>query len=581
MEYKKRNKRNKSNCNCNCMHASSHVRRHVVENGKSFAKIVKLPKKNKCAVKCSDTGNDESPDIRSFFQHNSKSLVVHRLPSNPIQIPIPVAVPIDIAVDVPVVVAIPLVTMDTTPSLPDTVGTNSIKAPCIDDSSDEQRKAFQVVDSGQNLFLTGAGGTGKSRCLNFIVDTAIQRNGWSGGMEIVVCSTTGCSAVLLSSTIEKCTVKTIHSWSGTRLCKGENEKIIDGVMKNRLALKAWKQVKLLIIDEVSMLSKKMMYILDETGKRIRRNNRPFGGIQVVFVGDFYQLPPVGDFDDPESSAFCFTYENWDHVFPIENHVQLTRIYRQKDKVFQRILTEVRIGALSDECRDILQTYVGRTVNPELGIIPMKILPTRNQVDFVNRSQYEKVVGEEIIYSHVLSKIHAIQGKLFGALSKTAQDFEIIAFTKSVPAEDEIKFKVGVPVMCLINLDMDQGISNGSMGVIVDFKGNLLNTERNPVVRFTNGIVRLIMPHVWIHPEYPLLSISQLPLCLAYSSTIHKLQGSTLDMAEMNLGMGIFAEGQTYVGLSRVRSLDGLYLSAFHPKRIRVNDSVREFYSRFE
>jgi hypothetical protein len=161
---------------------------------------------------------------------------------------------------------------------------------------------------------------------------------------------------------------------------------------------------------------------------------------------------------------------------------------------------------------------------------------------------------------------------------------------NVPAEEEIRLKRGVPVMCLVNLDVDAGIANGSLGVVVDFVVSATGTissgkgvpsvEMCPVVRFYNGVVRPMEPYVWQSGEIPTICVRQMPLALAYANSIHKMQGASLDVCEMDLGASIFAEHQTYVALSRVRSLEGVYLSAFHPHRIRVNPKVEAFYARF-
>ena len=140
---------------------------------------------------------------------------------------------------------------------------------------------------------------------------------------------------------------------------------------------------------------------------------------------------------------------------------------------------------------------------------------------------------------------------------------------------ELKLKKGALVMCLANLNIDAGICNGSQGVIVDFM------QGHPIVRFLNGIRMQISPKIYQHGDYPRIGIEQLPLRLAWAFTIHKSQGITLDIAEMDLGSNVFESGQSYVGLSRVRSLEGLYLSGFNPQKIKTNPTVTEFYKVLE
>ena len=160
------------------------------------------------------------------------------------------------------------------------------------------------------------------------------------------------------------------------------------------------------------------------------------------------------------------------------------------------------------------------------------------------------------------------------------DYECKNMIKNITTDEIVHLKQGAIVMCLVNLDINIGIANGSMGRIESFAYSLISKEYVPVVKFMNGMVQTIERFVWQNSEFPNICVSQIPLCLAYANSIHKMQGSTLDVCEMNLGGSIFAEHQIYVALSRVRSLDGVYLTAFHPQKIRVNPLVVEFYSKF-
>ena len=149
--------------------------------------------------------------------------------------------------------------------------------------------------------------------------------------------------------------------------------------------------------------------------------------------------------------------------------------------------------------------------------------------------------------------------------------EIEKLTTSSNLLPILQLKKGAAVMCLTNLDLDRGICNGSQGTIIDFVGPA------PKVKFANGVIETIPLHHIQSDEYPSIAIAQYPLCLAWAMTIHKMQGATLDMAQIDIGSSIFDYGQTYVALSRIRNLDGLYLSDFNPSRIRANPKVQEFY----
>ena len=202
--------------------------------------------------------------------------------------------------------------------------------------SNEQQYAFDRFVKGENLVITGPGGTGKSKLIQNFVNYCNSIN-----KKIQVTALTGCAALLLGGD-----AKTIHSWSGIKLCRGNNSDIISQAQRSRYVKKNWTSTKTLIIDEASMMSMKMFDVLDQIGKEIRMNNRPFGGIQIVLACDFYQLPPVENPNDSESGQFCFESKNWYNIFPLENHIVLTKIFRQTDLDYIKILNEVRIGELS-------------------------------------------------------------------------------------------------------------------------------------------------------------------------------------------------------------------------------------------
>jgi len=459
--------------------------------------------------------------------------------------------------------------------------------------SKEQQYGLQKFKRGENVMISGPGGSGKS----FLIEHMVQHLHATQTIYQVT-STTGCSSILLANNIrmsgKPIVVKTIHSWSGIRLAKGSVDDILTQVFKNPRVVREWKRTRVLIIDEVSMLSKKIFNALEKIARTVRGNSRPFGGIQVVCLGDFYQLPPVGDPYDPDSSAFCFESPAWYKVFPIENHVELVTIFRQKDALYKSILNEVRRGELSESSREALMQRVDKAYDPAEhgGILPMKIFPTKHQVNLVNAYQYKQLEAEERafkVFIQTRANRYVDTGDpidpdvLEKCQHMTVQEIEYESqnLVGSVPPDEEIRLKVGTPVMCLVNLDVENGIANGSMGIITDFVGTLENAhDRTPLVRFYNGVEKAIMRYTWQNSEYPTICVSQLPLALSYASSIHKMQGASLDVCEMNLGATVFAEHQIYVALSRVRSLEGVYLKAFHPHRIRVNPKVVQFYQQF-
>ncbi len=447
--------------------------------------------------------------------------------------------------------------------------------------SPEQKHAFARYQLGNNVFITGPGGTGKSYLIK-----AIKRDLELREIKHAVCGLTGCASVLLN-----CCAKTIHSWSGLGLGTGEIHEIVEKATKNRKANTNWKTTRVLIVDEVSMLSVKLFDALNKIGQTIRRNHfKPFGGIQLIFIGDFFQLPPVGRYTEPETTMFCFQSANWFSTFTKENHVILKTLFRQKDPTYIKVLDEVRQGVISPESAEILrQRTIAKYDDKGTGIIPTKLFPKNADADRVNQMMYLKLKDEERTYSfakHVNLQTYAESGKPIPTellircadLSREEVDVQLELLMENSKINKELKLKKGALVMCLANLDIDAGICNGSQGVIVDFVQNTTGIGY-PVVRFLNGITMQITPRVYQHGDYPRIGIEQLPLRLAWAFTIHKSQGITLEIAEMDLGSNVFEYGQSYVGLSRVRSLEGLYLSGFNPQKIKTNPAVIEFYRR--
>jgi ATP-dependent DNA helicase PIF1 len=443
----------------------------------------------------------------------------------------------------------------------------------IEKLSTEQRYALEKFKRGENLFITGPGGTGKTTLIKNIIDVATSLK-----KKTQVCALTGCAAVLLN-----CSARTIHSWSGIRIARGDSKKIIDSVLKSGKLKKAWKKIDVLIVDEVSMMSLKIFEILDEIGKHIRYSPKPFGGIQVIFTGDFFQLPPVGTYGEPETEAFCFESLKWFQIFKLENHIELKTIFRQNDKIYIDILSEIRKGELSENNIEILKKYLNREYEK---ITPTKIFPIRSKVDYVNTTMFDKLDEDEYQFEYTIKtdcKTILDTGKGFSLeqsircekMTNQEKEYEMENLSNNTPCEKILKLKKGASVLCRVNIDMDNGICNGSQGIVTNIieKSDLLIE-----VKFSNGITKIIEPHYWQSEEYPCIAIKQYPLCLAWAMTIHKIQGATLDMAEIDIGSSVFEYGQTYVALSRVKSLYGLYLSAFAPEKIHANPKVIEFYN---
>lgn len=447
--------------------------------------------------------------------------------------------------------------------------------------STEQIITLDAFRNGENIFLTGPGGSGKTALISYMLDIAEQLE-----KNIQVCALTGCAAVLL-----KCRgAKTIHSWSGIGLANGDTFEIVDKVARHKQRKKNWATVDILIIDEISMMSIKLFEILDRIGRRIRKKpNVPFGGIQLVFSGDFYQLPPVGNNHSPDTTAFCFESPFWDTTF--HRSIQLTKIFRQKDLLYTKILNQVRIGKMTKSSCNHLYGRIKKYSHPETSTIegkcevtdfksckPPILLPTRRQVDSINNRELKKLPGETKQFNHSFhtdlydkSKTELLETRP----SPEQLQRELSNLSNGIMVDKILELKVGAQVMCVANIDMESEypVVNGSLGIITKF------IDDAPMVEFHNGQTRLMTKHTWESDNIPGVGVKQIPLILAWAITIHKAQGVTLDLAEIDVGSSIFECGQTYVALSRVKSLEGLYLTSFQPTQIKINRKVRDFYRK--
>jgi ATP-dependent DNA helicase PIF1 len=433
--------------------------------------------------------------------------------------------------------------------------------------SKEQQKAFDKYKQGQNLFITGPGGSGKSALIKKIYQHAQYFK------YIQVCALTGCAAVLLN-----CKARTLHSWAGIGLGNGSIQNLILKIKNNKFAKEMWKTTDILVVDEVSMLSLKLFEILNEIGKAIRSNSKPFGGIQLIFSGDFYQLPPVGNKDEKETQMFCFESIEWNNVFPLDSQIQLVKIFRQKDETYANILNQIREGKIKKSVNNLLEEYVGREINNNLIIEPTKLFPTKNKVENINISNLHILQGDLVSFKiKFMYEIEMTKNerKIRSEFSDKEIETELQFLSSNLLCDTNIQLKVGAQVMSVINIQSDNNIEicNGSQGIITCF----CEVTGCPRVRFNNGVERIMTYHTWASEKIPGIGVAQVPLILAWALTIHKSQGATLDAAEIDVGSGIFECGQTYVALSRVKSLEGLYLTSFDAKRIKINKKVKDFY----
>ena len=439
--------------------------------------------------------------------------------------------------------------------------------------NNEQLKAYDKYTKGENIFITGPGGSGKSFLIRKIFKDAIIKN-----KNIQVCALTGCAAILLN-----CRAKTLHSWAGIGLANSSIEDMLFKINKNKYLKELWLRIDILVVDEISMLSLKLFDTLNMIGKMIRKNNFPFGGIQLVFAGDFYQLPPVGNRDDILSTMFCFESENWNNVFLLKNQIVLEKIFRQTDDVYSSILNQIRCGKIKKKSNDLLLSYVNRRVENNVVVRPTQLCPTRSKVESINLKEMNLLKSESHVYKLKYQSKLEYHDKFKDIKSKFSQketEYEWQNLANNIICDKVMYLKVGCQVMCTINITNDDNVielCNGSQGIVTEFD----KITTYPVVKFNNGIEKIMAPHNWLSDKIPGIAVSQIPLILSWALTIHKCQGATLDTAEIDIGGDIFECGQTYVALSRVKNLEGLYLTSYDVSKIKINKKVKKYYDELE
>jgi ATP-dependent DNA helicase PIF1 len=409
--------------------------------------------------------------------------------------------------------------------------------------NEEQEAVMTEIDKKHNVFITGPGGTGKSFLIKHIKKYLEEKN-----KVVAVTSLTGMASLLIGEG-----ARTIHSWSGIGIGNRSVDDYFNFIrVKNKKAREAWRKTDVLIIDEISMMSDELFEKLDMLGKLLRwENDKAFGGIQILCFGDFYQLPPI-------NTKFVFESPLWNQM--LDSIVTLDTIYRQKDPAFQKMLNEVRSGKVSNETDELLKSRLNLDYSSE-EIQPTKIFSRRDMVDKINSEGLNKIEGESRLYK-IVTKGKPLNDSIKNALAR---------MDDSAQYEKELVLKVGAQVMLIANVNQELGLVNGRLGIVTE-----MNTAW-VMVRFKCGYETRIDTHEWKLEDNENISRCQIPLILAYAITIHKCQGSTLDSAFIDIGSSIFEYGQAYVALSRVKSIDALYLHSYSRKVIKAHPKVIEYY----
>lgn len=400
-----------------------------------------------------------------------------------------------------------------------------------------QDEALAILESGKSVLLTGAAGTGKTYLLNKFIRRAKKR-----GTHVAVTATTGLAATHLSGT-------TIHSWSGIGVHDFVDKYMTGKIGKTRQDL--IRRADVLVIDEISMLHDFRLDMVDAVLRSVRESEEPFGGLQVILCGDFFQLPSVNR-NDGRQGSFVISSDVWQkNVFTV---CYLERQYRQSgDQSYTDILNGIRAGVLTRNQLNELQSRSGATPDPFAA--QTRLLTVNVDVDSVNQEQLDELEGE----------VHEYRMDTHGGKSYVEQ------LMRSCLAPEVLRLKQGAQVMCIKNAQ-DRSYANGSLGTVVGFD----KTTDYPIVELVSGRKITLKPETWelMDGDKRRAQLMQLPLRLAWAITVHKSQGMTLDAARIDLSRA-FVEGMGYVALSRVRSLKHLILDGLNGMALRVSPLAKE------
>jgi len=413
-----------------------------------------------------------------------------------------------------------------------------------------QEDALNILKLGHSVFLTGGAGSGKTYVLNEYIK-------WlkSHVISVAITASTGIAATHIGGV-------TIHSWSGIGVKDRLTEYDVDELEQKKALYTRYKSTQVLIIDEISMLHAHRLDMVDLIARTIRKNERPFGGMQVVFCGDFFQLPPVSKNKDIEIKDFAFNAKVWKKLNPVVCY--LTTEYRHIGDSLSLLLRDMRSGVLEDHHKKTLLVSTKKSV---AHTTHTKLFTHNEDVDRINNAEYSLIEDDE---------------KVFEMVTKGKANL-VDSLIQNCLAPEILKLKVGTRVMFVKN-DQGKRYNNGTLGVVVKFTN--LNV---PVVKTVAGEEISVIQDAWRIEEDGKIKaeIKQLPLRYAWAITVHKSQGMTLDAAQIDLSK-TFTFGMGYVALSRVRTIDGIELLGFHddallmhPEILRLDKDLHERSIRAE
>lgn len=407
-------------------------------------------------------------------------------------------------------------------------------------------KLKKLIDSKQNIILSGAAGTGKSYQIHEIIKK------YGNNKKIALTSTTGIAATNING-------QTLHSFLNLGMIRSDNlKKEVARIIFNPWA--DWAEVKrtdILIIDEISMCDGFLFAIIEEVLRNVRNTLEPFGGIQVILVGDCYQLPPV------EVKTKGFFFESEAYSFGNFKPIILKKVYRQNDKNFIDCLNRIRIAKHTKEDIEFLQKRQFSDMNYAL-LDTTCLYPTNKEADLLNEYRLNDLDGELI----------ELKSKDINFTPPNLTGFKR-DFNKFMRAPENLKLKSGARVILLNNLDVKRNLCNGSIGTFIEKKGDLL------ICNFNGKIEMISKSKFEVHEKSKLVfERKQYPLALGWAVSIHKSQGMSLDSVAIDFAR-IFAPHQAYVALSRAKNYDGLFLKNLSSDKIFIDSKVIKFMESLE
>lgn len=403
--------------------------------------------------------------------------------------------------------------------------------------TEEQNRILDAVINGKNVFFTGSAGTGKSFLLRRII-SALPPD------VTMATASTGVAACHIGGI-------TLHQFAGIGLGTANLDRCYQMAARSSAGL--WRRTKHLIIDEISMVDADYFDKIEAVARHIRKNERPFGGMQLILCGDFFQLPPVSSRE--KKAKFCFQSESWEKC--VHFNFELQQVHRQKDPTFVKILNNIRIGRVTDDIADILKGTAKQKIEND-GILATRLCSHVKEAEEMNEFQLNELKGEAKVY--------------------TAQDSDesmTPTLNQQLTVPGKLILKIGAQVMLLKNINVSNGLVNGARGVVLKF------VESVPVVQFKSGFQYHAKTEKWSIKTNigTIVHRKQIPLKLAWAFSIHKSQGLTLDCVEMCLAR-VFDAGQSYVALSRAQSLQSLRVLDFNSQQVWAHSDVLVFYKKF-